>query len=451
MPGTLADVVTRRKLFGAAGSTGIIAAGLTACGPGAGTSGGQPPSGQPGGKVVLMSQGTDPADQERYQPLVETYNARGGPVTIELIQGDAAGGATGAQAKLIALTAAGTAPDVFWNHASVAPNLIKLRLLAPITPYVKRDKDFKLDSLFEAPIKNYEAQDVLYGLPREATTTIMVLNKELMQKNGVPMPSPSWTWDDFLKLVQQLTRDTGGESTFGAAGWAGSGSAVYYPWIKVWQEGGDVVDSTRTKFTLHQSPAIEQVQWIADLVTRHRVNPYGEAFPGRNLQEAWNAGRLGTVVQYSVYNTFNKAPFEWDIAPMPRGKSRSTRTASAGHSMTAGSKIKDAAWEVLKYLGSKPAYEHWARLGLTLPAHKEVANGPLVLDPQLPPKSAKVALEAFEYARAEPVSGDWTAVQSEIGKAMNEVFAGTAEARTALSAIAPTVEALLSKTPESPA
>lgn len=446
--------VTRRQTLARLSAGAAVLSGplLAACGPQ--TGGGAPPSGQVGvskGKVTFMSQGADPADQERYQPLVEQFNSRTGPVTIELMPGDPGGGAVNAQAKLISLAVAGTPPDAFWNHAAIAPNLIKLGLLADIAPYVKRDRDFKLDSLFEAPTRNYEADGKLYGLPREATTTIMVINTELFQRNGVPPPSPNWTWEDFLKVAQQLTRGSGSEQTWGSAGFAGPGASIYYAWIKAWQEGGDVVDKTRTKFTLHQSPAVEQMQWIADLVTRHRVHPLGDDFPGRNLPEAWNSGRLGMVVQFSVYNSFNKAQFDWDITHVPRGTQRSTRTASAGHSVTAGSKNQDAAWEVLKYFASKPAFEHWARLGLTLPVHKEVANGPLVLNPTAPPRSAKIALDAFDYARPEPVSGDWSAVQTEVNRAMNEVYAGKADARTAFSAIVPTVESLLAKTPDAPA
>jgi multiple sugar transport system substrate-binding protein len=156
------------------------------------------------------------------------------------------------------------------------------------------------------------------------------------------------------------------------------------------------------------------------------------------------------AVSISVYNQYNKATFAWDIAHLPRGKTRATRTASAGHSMTAASKNQDAAWEVLNYLGSRAAYEHWARLGLTIPTYKDVAAGPLVLNPNAPPKSAKIAQDAFAYARPEPINGDWATVQAEIGKAMNTVYAGATDAKAALSAIVPTVESLLAKTPEAP-
>jgi multiple sugar transport system substrate-binding protein len=435
---------TRRGLLLAGTATGAGLLSL-ACGPGGGA--GAPAGGPAAGQVVFMSQGTDPNDQERYKPLVDQYNATGGKVKIDLIQGDPGGSAVTAQGKVIAMAAAGTAPDLFWTHAYVSPNLAKLNVLADINPYIKRDKDFKASNYFEAPFKDYEADGKQFGIPREATTTIMILNKELFQKSGVALPSPTWTWDDFLKAAQQMTRGDGSARTWGVAGFTGLGSSSFYSYIRPWQEGGDIVDKTRTKFTLHQSPAVEQMQWVADLVTRHRVHPIGDEFPGTAARDVWNSGRIGMYIQICVYTAFNQAQFDWDIVPLPRGKSQVTRTASAGHSMTAASKNKDAAWEALKFLGSKPAYEHWAKTGLTIPTYKEVAQSPLVLNPNVPPKSAKVATDAFAYARPEPISGDWGNVGAEISKAMADVFAGKTDAKAALTAAVPVVESLLSKTP----
>jgi multiple sugar transport system substrate-binding protein len=445
---------TRRGLLLAGAGTSVGAL-LVACGQGEGGQAGAG-SATAKGQVTFMSQGTDPLDQDRYKPLVDQFNARGGAVKIDLIQGDAGGGAINAQGKVIAMVAGGSAPDVFWTHAYISPNLVKLGLLGDINPYVKKDKDFKTSNYFEAPLKDYEADGKLFGVPREATTTVMIINKELFQKSGVALPTENWTWDDFLKAATQMTQGSGSTRTWGVGGFSVVAPApgalsfsygIYLSYPKVWQEGGDIVDKARTKFTLHQSPAVDQMQWIADLVTKHKVHPIGEEFPGTNVREVWNTGRIGMYASLSVYSNYNQAQFDWDIAHLPRGKARATRTASAGHSMTAASKNKDAAWEVMKYLGSKPAYEHWAKLGLTIPTFKEVAESPLVLNPNAPPKSAKIATDAFSYARPEPISGDWGNVGSEITKAMADVFGGKIDAKGALQAIVPTVEGLLSKTP----
>ena len=438
------DHVTRRGLGGLAAAMGAVA--LAACGASAGGNQTAAPA-KPQGKVQFMSQNASPIDQERYQPIVDEYNNRKTGVTVELLQNAEGGGAAQAQSKVIALSAAGTPPDLFWTHAYVAPNLAKLGLTADITPYVKKDRSFKLDSLYEAPVKDYLVDNKQTGLPREATTMIVIVNKELFQKNGVTVPKGDWTWDDFLKAAQQMSKGSGSQQTWGVGGAAGGqGFSLYNIYPKVWQEGGDIVDKSRSKFTLHQTPAVEQVQWLADLVHRHRVHPAPSEFPGAKIDESWNSGRIGMFVQISVYSNFNKAQFDWDIVPLPKGKTKATRTASAGHSMTTGSKNKDAAWEFLKTLASKPTYEHWAKTGLTIPTHKEVAEA-MVGHPTQRPLGAKISLDAFSYARPEPISGDWGNFGSEVGKALAPVWEGMTDAAGALTPIVPTVEALLTKIP----
>ena len=151
-------------------------------------------------------------------------------------------------------------------------------------------------------------------------------------------------------------------------------------------------------------------------------------------------------VQISVCSNFNRAQFDCDIVPLPRGRTKATRTASAGHSMAAGSKNKDAAWEFLKVLASKPTYEHWAQTGLTIPTHKEVAEA-MMGKPTQPPLSARIALDAFSYARSEPISGDWGNFGAEVGRALAPVWAGQVDAKGALTPVVQTVESLLTKIP----
>src|SRR5688500_13431102 len=308
--------MSRRGWLAASGAA-FGASALAACGADAGPGAQTKAS----GKVVFMSQGVDPNDEGRYKPLVEQFNAKATGVTSDHIQGDPGGSAVAAQGKVIALAAAGTPPDIFWTHAYVAPNLAKLGLTADINPFIKRDKDFKKDSLFEAAVKDYEIDGKQTGLPREATTMITIINKEMFQKNGVALPRDNWTWDDFLKAAQSMSKGSGTAQTWGAAGAAGGlGFSIYNIYPKIWQEGGDIVDKGRTKMTIHQAPAVDQVQWLADLVGKHRVHPAPAelAAMGANSRDVWNSGRIGMYIQICVYTNFNQAQFDWDIAPLDR-------------------------------------------------------------------------------------------------------------------------------------
>ncbi len=426
--------LSRRRLLAAAATLG---GGALASACAGGSEGGPGARSAARGTVSFMSQQAGAVDQGRYKPVVDAFNAQGGPVQIELQEGG--GGVAEVLQKLVTTVAADTAPDLFWTHCYINPALVKARIPADLSDFMRRDRDFKPAAYFETSLKDYEWEGRPYGVSLWATTTVLLANLSLFAKNGVAPPAEGWTWEDFLKAAQQLSRGAGSEQTWGVGA-----STDNFPIVKAWQEGGDMVDRTRTRWTLHETPAVEQVQWVADLATRHRVWPERGADPG------WNSGRVGMVVALSDYAPYNKAEFEWDVFHLPRGKARLTRTASAGLSLTAGGKNKDAAWAAFTYLSSRPMYENLARLGVTIPTLKEVASSPLVLRPDQPPRSAKVALDAFAYARTEPINGEWATVRAEYAKALGEVFAGNASARQALAAIVPVVEPLLGKAPPTP-
>ena len=190
--------VRRRLALG--GAIGLGGGVLAAClGDGAAAPGAR---GAARGTVTFMSQQAGAVDQGRYQPVVEQFNARGGPVTIDLQEGG--GGIAEVQQKLVTTVAADTPPDVFWTHCYINPTLVKARIPADLGPFMRRERDLKPEAYFETSFKDYEWDGKQYGVALWATTTVLLANLGLFARNGVAPPQESWTWDDFLKAAQAL-------------------------------------------------------------------------------------------------------------------------------------------------------------------------------------------------------------------------------------------------------
>jgi hypothetical protein len=155
--------------------------------------------------------------------------------------------------------------------------------------------------------------------------------------------------------------------------------------------------------------------------------------------------------QFSVFTAILPAEFEWDIAPMPHNadETRVTRMASAGHSIYSGTEKVDAAWSWLRMVESKAAFEHLAATGLSVPAHREVAESPVAMNPDQPPASKQIYLDALNnYGRPEPVAGDWIGVHREITTALEAVYGvSKADPKTALDGIADLVNELIAAEP----
>ena len=114
----------------------------------------------------------------------------------------------------------------------------------------------------------------LYGLPRGYTPVVVAYNKDLLDRAAIPYPTDDWTWDDFLRVAKQLTRDTDGDGSIDQWGSAFDGRlALWLPWI--WAGGGDVLcaDGRRASGCLDSRATIEALRWYAGWTTKERIAP----------------------------------------------------------------------------------------------------------------------------------------------------------------------------------
>jgi multiple sugar transport system substrate-binding protein len=227
-------------------------------------------------------------------------------------------------------------------------------------------------------------------------------------------------------------------------------NANAYTFVRVWQKGGDVLNEERTEYTMNAEPAVAAVQSIADLIHADGTHITGAELAGRPFAEVFLTGKIGMFPQFSVFTAILPAEFEWDITHMPHNadEQRTTRVASAGHSIYSGTQKVDAAWSWLRMIESQEAFEHLAATGLSVPAHMAVAESPAYLGEGTPPASKQVFLDALNYGRPEPVAGDWIGVHREITTALEGVYGLSArDPKEALDEIAPLVNELIAAEP----
>lgn len=433
-------LVSRRRVLTGSAVVGSVLA-LAGCGvplPG-GTSGGTT------AKITFLAQsGKD--SENRYNPVIDTYT-KGGNGQVDVVWGGAS--AAEIQQKLLTMVAGGTPPDVFWTHTYVNGGLVKRGVPLDLNPLIKGDTVFKADDYYAAALHDFANDGKQYGLPRETTSTVLVYNKSLFDQAGVGPPSAAWTWEDLRRAAQALTKGEGASKQYGLAGFEQKGFA-YYAFIRVWHEGGDVVNADRTQYTLDQEPGVRAIQWLADLITKDRVHASSADLSGLGADQVFNTGRIAMMPSISVYSSFQKATFDWDIQHLPRspqGK-QITRNASAGHSIVAQTRVKDAAWNFTRYLASKDVFASMARQGLLIPSYKAVADE-TIAKVSGKPTHVKIGLDALAYARPEPVAGDWIGVHHEVATALEGIFGPQTKAvKASLAAIAGRVNDLIKKEPK---
>lgn len=50
-----------------------------------------------------------------------------------------------------------------------------------------------------------------YALPFESNPTMMCINIDLLEKEGISIPDSGWTLEDFYNICKQVTKDTDGD------------------------------------------------------------------------------------------------------------------------------------------------------------------------------------------------------------------------------------------------
>jgi multiple sugar transport system permease protein len=120
----------------------------------------------------------------------------------------------GSDKKRIAI-AAGVGPDVVTGTLPV--QLIERGLVEPIDDYLTPEE--KAD-FFEPALEAFNYEGQTYGWPWYLTGSVMFVNLDLFERAGVEPPDENWTYQGFLELAKQLTRDLDGDGETDVYGFA---------------------------------------------------------------------------------------------------------------------------------------------------------------------------------------------------------------------------------------
>jgi multiple sugar transport system substrate-binding protein len=395
-----------------------------------------------GASLVFLSRGTETEQQVEKQLIQDfTQQHAGADVSFEWGPGDL----TQYFTKLTAMTAGGTPPDLFYTHVYYSVDVVAQQIPLRLDPFVAKDHSFQLDNFFPASLDDFRVKGQLTGLPQLTTSSVLFFDRTLFQKNGVPEPAADWTWDTFLTSAGRLTRSDTTPKQWGTNLFSG----ITWVMVLTWQNGGDVMNQDRTASTIDSAPAVQAIQWVHDLMYKAHVQPTpadkvsGSAFNNGILATEPNISEVVSEVRAA------KVSFDWDVMhlPVPTGKPRVTRSASAGFSITSGSKHPDDAWLFLSQgLASEAAYAQWAKVGLWIPPFKPVANAPAYRDPSMPPKNFQVVVDALGYSRSEPVTRYWLDARKAMDSGLAKVWAGTMSVGDAVAQIKQQVDAILART-----
>jgi multiple sugar transport system substrate-binding protein len=271
--------------------------------------------------------------------------------------------------KLDAAAGAGNAADVFWMNVNL-PKYADAGVVEPVEAYFVRD-GLKKSDYAKSQVDLYTYEGKLYTMPKGMDVVVVAYNKAIFDKYGVSYPREGWTWEDMRQLGAQL-RDK-----IRAAG----GSE--YPLLMeldpqpsylqfLLQDGVIPYSQTAGISGFGKPEAQKTFEDILSLMDQNILPSFTilSDTKGTDLFISARGAMLFVGSWKSVVLDSASAASQIGLVSMPsRGVSNVCALGGISYALNAYAGDKEAAWQLIKYLGGGLSNRMQAEGRIEIPAY----------------------------------------------------------------------------------
>jgi multiple sugar transport system substrate-binding protein len=258
----------------------------------------------------------------------------------------------GGQEKLYAMMAADQTPDIFYTNTVMRDQLAAEGKILDFRTIAGSDS-FRQTQKQEAIDRAIALDGGWYQVISGTFTYGIYYNKKLFDESGIHYPDSAWTWDDFVTIAKQLTKDKNGDGKIDQYG-------VYIPYycIDAFERMNHAEFPKHGLIAVAPNESIETFRWYRDLTAVHYVMPNVQWMESMGMEtvQMLETGRIAMLMEsvphLAIYQLLT---IPWDVAPIPRAIGKSPlyfRGGSGGQSISATSKYPNAAWKFLTWWSS---------------------------------------------------------------------------------------------------
>ncbi|MDZ4768847.1 MAG: sugar ABC transporter substrate-binding protein [Chloroflexota bacterium] len=338
---------------------------------------------------------------------------------------------------LTTMIAGGTPPDIAYIPDGDFLSFVSRGQLVNIQEYVDAGGVIDPDDVWMSALGRYRWDDAtnsvsagdLYALPKDIGPTVLYINEDIFEANGVPLPDPTvpMTWDELVEVATQLTVDVNGnhpgEDGFDRENVETFGLGDIWFENAVYNNGGRLVsEDGRTFVAAEDQNTIDAIQFLSDVNHVYEITPTQQQLSSMGTGQMFEAGRIAITTngRWAVTGYRGTLDFNWSVRPNAVGPSGELTTfmnqddctftgwsGSVGIAVIAGTQGEanaDKAVRFIEYLAGAEGQTAQAALGFQIPNQVSIAETDAFLQPDQEPDNAQIYLEA---ARCE-LPGPWT-------------------------------------------
>ncbi len=385
------------------------------------------------GVTVELIYVSDPGEQPLHLAWMQRFHELNPDITI---QGTLLPEDDQLYSKLLAMVAGGTPPDLSYIHPRALAQFAAKKVIIPVDPFVAQDKTANIDDFYKTTLEYYLFGGKYYGLPYYSGPSVTYFNKTLFTNAGVTTPDVyqqqgKWTWQTLVDVAQKLTN-----ATNKVYGYHGTGTDLHWICVAIWGNGGQVWDDQMTKMLVDQPPALDALQFEADMSAKYKIIG-GDLAKGT---AALDHGIRGDVPG------FKDVHFDLGMAPLPQGaKGLFCRNGPNCFPIYAASKHQQEAWKYANWITQQEAQAVSFNLKRSVPARQSVASSGEFEKALYPWESAAVYRDAMAHVAGMPLPSTYIDIDNAFKAAFKTAQAGTASVGDALQSAIPKMNALLAQ------
>lgn len=332
--------------------------------------------------------------------------------------------------KLQAAYIAQTAPQLTVLEIGAVGMFAEGGMIEPLDERIAED-GVDMSDFHDGLVYNCYIDDKCYALPFLRSTSILYMNKTLLEQAGIDTKNIE-SWDDIAEASEILKEKTGKY---------GISMPINYWFHEAFMltEGGFTVNEDETVCTVDNDVNRKIISYFKDLRDRGLAHlyPYAEyekmSADLMNQDAAFFFQSTGGLSQMMA--VANELGFELQTAFIPKGTQYGVTTGGCNIAMLKGltKEQQDAAWEYIKYITStEETVEASIVTGYLATRKSALENDKMIAWYEEFPQY-KVALDQLEISSGRPNNPGYVEFQVELTNAMAEMMVNDADVDTTLA------------------
>jgi multiple sugar transport system substrate-binding protein len=319
----------------------------------------------------------------------------------------------------------GKGPDILSAGELPYQKYAAKNILVDLSKMIAEDKSFDLSKYNTAVLEGLKYKGALYTMPISYTMEVLAANKGLLDKEGIVIDDSQWTWDDFRKVAEKVTRDSNNDGTPDQSAFS---NIPYTEFLRgvLSSMNSSFVDTENRKASFDSQEFLGLMQMIKSFVDLKLVTEEPDESKMMEMADRGSVAFMPQTIQDYVSLQVARISFngEAKLLNMPSGGKNNglTYTCETMLAINKNSKYVKEAWEFIKFLLSDETQSQMELRNFSLNKAAQHEKGKQMME-MMKAGRIKIKIKAGKDVEIKPITEEDMAYADKLTEGV-KVYAG---------------------------